>query len=491
VDLPRINAILQDLAVTAAGDLESQTLEFKSWCKDDRDLSQQIAEAAVCLANSEGGLVIVGVEDRRVGRAGLRVCPHASISTDWVRAKIRDLTKPPVRCNVARIGELQVDPPLSGQRDLFVIEVFKTTQPSGHRTSRGISLVRSHKECRPEYFEGPDDYSRAVMDQLTYSDLDQVAVDEAAAHRELAFSSVRSLGHRSIDHVIETELLAPKTDSSNTTETGYVPTVAAILLFGKEKVVKAELPSAETVLALETSINTPLTASKWLNIIGSIRSYSTWIREKLPRMDIEFPDDVIRELLLNAYLHRCYRTQAAVQIRIRSDELEIQNPGGLLGGLTTERLLYSPPTYRNFLLADAARQYGYCEKAGTGVDKVYFNLIVNGFDFPIFDASHNSFSAIIRTRRDKAFAQFIREFAGTLNLRLNDLIVLRALRARVQVGRSDLIQLAQRPANYMDGVLSDLEMRQIILRVGDGYRLSETSMQQLARYSDDGQLKLF
>jgi predicted HTH transcriptional regulator len=74
MDVGRLNAILQDLAVTAAGDLESQTLEFKSWCKDERELSQQIAEAAVCLANAEGGFVIIGVDDRRVDE------PHSRLA---------------------------------------------------------------------------------------------------------------------------------------------------------------------------------------------------------------------------------------------------------------------------------------------------------------------------------------------------------------------------------------------------------------------------
>jgi len=43
----------------------------------------------------------------------------------------------------------------------------------------------------------------------------------------------------------------------------------------------------------------------------------------------------------------------------------------------------------------------------------------------------------------------------------------------------------------MEDVLYGLERRQIIRRVRDGYGLSETTVEQLTRYSDDGQLKLF
>jgi hypothetical protein len=86
----------------------------------------------------------------------------------------------------------------------------------------------------------------------------------------VCFPRSRLFGHRPIDHLIETELLVPKAEARNAVDLDRVATVAAVLLFGKEKIVRRELPTAETVLALETSINTPLTASKWLNIIDSV-----------------------------------------------------------------------------------------------------------------------------------------------------------------------------------------------------------------------------
>jgi predicted HTH transcriptional regulator len=49
--------------VMPAASVEPQQLEFKSWCKDDRELSREIADAAVCLASTDGGLLILGVDD--------------------------------------------------------------------------------------------------------------------------------------------------------------------------------------------------------------------------------------------------------------------------------------------------------------------------------------------------------------------------------------------------------------------------------------------
>ncbi len=93
----RVAEIATLLGACAARDLESQTLEIKRWCKDEKELSQKIAEAAVCLSNTEGGLLIVGVDGRGTGTGAIRPCPHASVSTNWVRSRIRELTKPAVK----------------------------------------------------------------------------------------------------------------------------------------------------------------------------------------------------------------------------------------------------------------------------------------------------------------------------------------------------------------------------------------------------------
>ena len=66
--------------LTPAGELESQRLEFKSWCDDERDLSREIGDAAVCLASTDGGLLILGVDDKAVGSRAFARCPHKAVT---------------------------------------------------------------------------------------------------------------------------------------------------------------------------------------------------------------------------------------------------------------------------------------------------------------------------------------------------------------------------------------------------------------------------
>jgi hypothetical protein len=145
--LSQVTGILDQLRECPAGRLETQTLEFKGWCQDEKELSRVVAEATVCLANTEGGLVIVGVDDRSVGSAAIIPCPYPEITCDWFRMRIRDLTRPPVPCQVLRLCE----PPFSLRgtpaADLFVIQIERKKHASGHRTSQGVSFVRTNRNA--------------------------------------------------------------------------------------------------------------------------------------------------------------------------------------------------------------------------------------------------------------------------------------------------------------------------------------------------------
>jgi ATP-dependent DNA helicase RecG len=484
--------ILDRLKERCAGELESQTLEVKGWCRDEKDLAREISEATVCLANGDGGLVLVGVDDKKVGDAAITRCPYPYVTADWIKARIREFTRPPIACVVMRLGELIPNLTAVPAGDLFIIELTKTNLASGHQTHKRVSLIRANNECRTQYLADRDDYTDVWLNNVTYECLADSSITAAIKSREAHLPEVKRLGHRPIDHLTETGLLRLKEDAYVAGPDAFTASAAALILLGKENRIKAEIPSAETVIAVETPITSPLTGTNWQNVVESVEKAISFIEDQLAGRHCELPRTMIMELILNAYLHRCYRTRGAVQIRIRQDEIEIQNPGGLLGSLTTESLIYEPPIYRNFKLADAARQFGYCEKAGTGIDKVYHLAIVDGLDLPIFYSAGNSFGVIIKTRRDEPFAKFIQSSAGSLNLSLPDLVVIRALRTYSEADKSLLIKLAQRPLDYMEGALRDLERRNIIYKTRTNrYRLTETIISEMAKYGDSDQLTLF
>jgi ATP-dependent DNA helicase RecG len=489
IESSRVEDILNSLMATPATDMESQTLEFKTWGKDEKDLSRHLAEATVCLANADGGLVIVGVHDKKVGRAAFEPCRFGTIRADWVRSRIGRLTKPPVKCYVERAGDAVANVPCAESGDVIVIQVFKRTSPGGHTTNDGISYVRVDKECT-QYRIGDEDFTKSSLEHLDDRNLDWTSVEEAIRHREAKSGELSELGHHSKDYLVEAGLLRVSDHLGPRGEAQYFLSVAGLLLFGLEKSICDEFPAAQTVIAVEGPSSRSLTDVSSSNIALAVGRTMKLIRQHVPRSEPAIPDLVLRELLVNAFLHRCYRTQAPTRIDIRPGEIEIQNPGGLLGSLTVDALLYAPSIYRNGLLAEAARQFALCDKVGHGINKVYQHSIIHGFDFPLLKADHDTFAVILSTSPDRPFASFIRDFAGVLTLNLTELIVLRELRSRQRAGFDKLAARAQRPTEIMEKILHGLEKRLIVGRQGDEYHLSDSSLAQLARYDEGGQLKL-
>lgn len=90
-----------------------------------------------------------------------------------------------------------------------------------------------------------------------------------------------------------------------------------------------------------------------------------------------YPMPAIRELLMNAVMHRDYESNAAIRFYWFSDRIEIQNAGGLYGSVTRENF----PTqndYRNPKVAEAMKTLGYVNRFGQGIARAQHFLRENG-----------------------------------------------------------------------------------------------------------------
>ena len=91
----------------------------------------------------------------------------------------------------------------------------------------------------------------------------------------------------------------------------------------------------------------------------------------------EYPPVAIRELLLNAIMHRSYESNAPVRFYWYDDRIEIQNPGGLYGMASRENFPRQTD-YRNPVLSEALATLGYVNQFGRGVIRAQDALRKNG-----------------------------------------------------------------------------------------------------------------
>ena len=429
---------------------ESLTVELKS---DRRRLpDRELVEAAVCLANTEGGSLYVGVEDD--GQVtGLHRSHDGRLS--GLAAMIANRTAPPLAVRVSRLE--------AGGKAVALIEVPKARQIIA--TSEGVVKRRrlmgdGRPECvpfLPHEFPGRlsdlrlTDLSNQPVEGATLGDLDPV---ERARLRQFV---ERFHGDRALLELSDDELDGAL---GATCREGGVrrPTLLGMLLFGKESSLRRLVPTHEVAFQLldgekvrfnEFSRVPLLRAFEWIDTLFAPLNAEDEIlvgpfRVPIPRLE----RTAFREALANALTHRDYSRLGAIHVRLERDALVISNPGGFVEGVSVDNLLTVEPLPRNPALADAFKRSGLVERTGRGVELIYRGLLRFGRPVPDYSRS-NPYGVVLRfplADADVGFLRMILDEEERLGepLPIDSLIALAALRQQRRVRVKELATLLQK-----------------------------------------------
>jgi len=189
------------------------------------------------------------------------------------------------------------------------------------------------------------------------------------------------------------------------------PTNAGILLFGKNPL--QWLPGAYIqFLRLEgTSLTGEVLTEKSLSgdlltLLRELESLVDLHVESRPvpvsalreRQAVNYPRVALRELLMNALMHRSYESNTPIRFYWFSDRVEIQSPGGLYGEASPENFP-NQNSYRNPVLAEALKALGFVNRFGRGVLRAQEALRQNGNGPAEFQFDANYVLALIRAPR--------------------------------------------------------------------------------------------
>ncbi len=99
-----------------------------------------------------------------------------------------------------------------------------------------------------------------------------------------------------------------------------------------------------------------------------------------------YPYWALRELIMNAIMHRNYESNSPIYIYEFDNRIEIINPGGLFGEVTPENFP-NASDYRNVVVAEALKVLGYVNRFNYGIQRAKLELENNGNGEPEFDLS--------------------------------------------------------------------------------------------------------
>ncbi len=262
------------------------------------------------------------------------------------------------------------------------------------------------------------------------------------------------------------------------------PTVAGLLLAGTPLALRRLLPQAEVSYyyhegeegyRFREDILRPIPALlERLRDLIQARNRVRYLTVGLFRLEVwDYDQEVYREALLNALVHRDWQSQDAIQVHHYRDRLEVSNPGGFPPGITPENVLRHPPKRRNPRLAEALYRLGYVERAGSGVDKMYRLLLKHGKEPPEYRLYPEALTLVLyNPELDEAFVRDLAEAQERFGaFSLDHLIAVAHLRRVGEAGLGELSRVLQLPEEASKRVLSRMERMGLLRRERGVYRL--------------------
>jgi ATP-dependent DNA helicase RecG len=109
----------------------------------------------------------------------------------------------------------------------------------------------------------------------------------------------------------------------------------------------------------------------------------------------DYPPVALRELVMNAVMHRAYDAASFIRVNQFSNRIEISSPGPLYGE-ATQANFPRQTSYRNPILAEAMKTLGFVNRFGRGVERAQSALAANGNPSASFEFGDTFFGATIK-----------------------------------------------------------------------------------------------
>ncbi|MBK6971370.1 MAG: putative DNA binding domain-containing protein [Candidatus Microthrix sp.] len=353
-----------------------------------RDINDsELTTNVVCLANGDGGLLLIGV-DNDGAVIGARPRHGKATEPERLPALVANTTSPPVNVTASTVDV--------GGKTVIVIEVPKQTSlvstTSGVYVRRALD-VNGDAQCLPMQPHdaiarlasiGQRDLSAMPVPDATSDDLDEI---EIGRFRE----SVRTIGDRTLAELSTDDLISAL--GFRTVDGDLV--VGAVLMFGTEQALRRFVPTHEVAFqVLDQSSGVQANRIQRIPLVRAMTELSSAIA---PSTD----------------------------------------------GITIHNLLSVPPKPRNPLLADAFKRAGLVERTGRGINRVFAGQLELGRPAPDYSRSTND-RVEVRMRSGPA-DQELAAFIASVRSRNAGMVDLRFLQVLHEVRQERRITSTEQP----------------------------------------------
>lgn len=328
---------------------ESENIEYKSQVTDD------IYKEVIAFANTNGGVIYVGVDDK----GNLTGIDHVDETYTRLTNGIRDAIAPDVTMFVRyilqenKVIRLEVG---EGSYKPYYLK-SKGMKPTGVYVRQGASSVQASFDQIRRMIKNSDgdvfEEMRAAIQDLTFEE-----AERTFRRYQVDFSEEKyiTLGLRNIHDDQYTNLAMILSDQcQHTTKIAVFGDRANITFKDAKEFGGSIFRQLDDSYAYLTLCNRTAATFRGLE------------RVEAP----DYPADALREALLNALVHRDYSYSGSIIINVNDSCMEFISIGGLLPGLSADDIRNGISQPRNRKLAEIFHRLKLIESYGTGIRKIY------------------------------------------------------------------------------------------------------------------------
>ncbi|MDY4588683.1 MAG: putative DNA binding domain-containing protein [Oscillospiraceae bacterium] len=346
---------------------ENESIEYKREYVDD------ICKEVIAFANTNGGKLLIGVEDSG-NPVGLE-----DIDNTYTRVTntIRDSISPDVTMFVKYSlsnGIISVEVSEGTAKPYYLKS--KGLKPSGVYVRQGASSVPASTEQIRQMIKLSDgdvyETARSLEQDLTFS-----AAEKVFREHKVDFSSEKypALGICNLSDNLYTNLAKIISDQCEHT------IKIAVFADDNNTVFKAHKEFGGSVFTqLEEAFDYLMLCNQNPSTIVGINRIDRW----------DYPVEALREALLNAIVHRDYAFSGSIIINVNESCMEFVSLGGLVQGLSADDIKNGISQLRNRNLAEMFHRLNFIESYGTGIRRI-FALYSDCKEQPEISVTSNSF----------------------------------------------------------------------------------------------------
>ena len=423
--------------------VESEVVELKA------EIVGDICKEVIAFANTKGGTLYIGVSnDGSV--VGVKNADQVILQMNNM---IRDSIKPDVTMFVGYEAQHISD------KDIIAVTIQKGTdrpyylsskglKPSGVYVRKGTSsdpatdtaIRRMIKETDGDSFES----MRSLEQNLSFE-----AAEKQFEKQNIPFNAAKmqTLGMISAD--------------------GIYSNVALLLSDQCPSTIKAATFSGEDKGSFQDRREFGGSLFQQMEELYSyldMRNQTKATFDGLYRIDTrDYPEDALREALLNSLVHRDYSFRASTIVSVYADRIEFVSVGGLPSGIALDDIMLGLSVCRNPKLAAIFYRLQLIEAYGTGMPKI-MNAYTESESKPKIEVSSNAFKITLPNRNTGA--NHAETLVGTIKgdeKRILDFIGSHGYIVRSDVDR--LLEVSQATANR---ILKRMVAEGLIYQDGNG-----------------------